>query len=640
MQLFTFGHPCEHQLRRTCIGGVGCPLNGYPDMWCCSYIKGKINFKRERPCEGQRCRWNFTHPTQTHFDAVTVVIHEGRQLAAKVEDSGPAHPHPAVAAGGIIVPGMVVPPPPSNNSTHPAWDMVSVIGTEYAHVGDVVYCGLQMLRNPSAACGRKLGQLFAFGAIKSGDAKAFGQYLKAANRKTNDLMLMGAYDYLCHVAPGRAGRKKQGDATDDLRSDLVEHIQNALTHNGALTDKDDQRTLQFIFIQLLKGFTKNKRKAELLELAIGKFPAAAQKSEAAEAAIAAALANTNGGGGGSTTSTTPPAVTPTLTHTIITSGATSSLAKALAGGKISPATGTVDGSKHAGNQLPPGATLGPPATGTIAASAHFNSAAGTANINTTAEFSEVPKQLSISKRANSTSGPFEDTFSKYRPILLTPISANNNPMNSSSGTPANPADLALLGGLFSLLGTLDGAICGIASTKPPPAQQPTKEQPSPIPPSSTASTPINNTSLAATPIPPTSSLLSSAPQSSGLPNQVTNSSTLHSNAASLSLLPPISRNISTKSFGGGVGDTGGAVGSGVSASASISSPFAQNGFGAAAGAAVFSASFSNNNSMAGPPQHQLQQPAPVHAALGPSPISESPDRRAWGPIGRGGGSRT
>eukprot|EP00758_Cryptobia_borreli_P008102 Tbor_TRINITY_DN5356_c5_g7::TRINITY_DN5356_c5_g7_i1::g.4304::m.4304 len=87
MQLFEFGHPCEHQLRRTCIGGISCPLNGYPDMWCCSYIKGKINFKRDRPCEGQRCRWNFTHPIQSHFETVTNIINDGRELAGRVDDA-------------------------------------------------------------------------------------------------------------------------------------------------------------------------------------------------------------------------------------------------------------------------------------------------------------------------------------------------------------------------------------------------------------------------------------------------------------------------------------------------------------------------------------------------------------------------
>ena len=265
MQTFTFGHPCEHQLRRTCIGGVSCPLNGYPDMWCCSFIKGKINFKRDRPCEGQRCRWNFTHPTQNHFDTVNTILKDSRVLASKLEDA-------TVEIGSLSF----------NLEAHPA---------------DLAYCAIQMMKipNPLPSTNRKVGHLVVCAVIKANDAKVFGALMRVC-KKPLDYALIGAFDHVNLVSPARGTKKRKDDVGDEIRSELVDLMFGALattttaagatasigtTAPAVLVDREEQRSLQIAFIRALRTptFLKNKKKQEMLDAALAKFPVAASKVE-------------------------------------------------------------------------------------------------------------------------------------------------------------------------------------------------------------------------------------------------------------------------------------------------------------------------------------------------------------------------
>lgn len=262
MQLFSFGHPCEHQLRRTCIGGSSCPLHGYPDSWCCSYVKGKINFKRDKPCEGPRCRWGFTHPTQAQFDAVTQVIAEGKAIGANLDESGPN-------------------------------DLLT-FQIDSSHVVDTVQCALHVMKHPPSSCGKKIGQLLAYAAIKAQEVKVFTQLLKTM-KKPIDAYLLGAMEYLSNLlkagATSAVKKGKKDDALiEDLRSDIVDVMSAALSQGGQLVIRDDQRELQQVYISALKSFVKNRKKLEMLELAQAKFklsagalPLAAQASAAAPA---------------------------------------------------------------------------------------------------------------------------------------------------------------------------------------------------------------------------------------------------------------------------------------------------------------------------------------------------------------------
>jgi hypothetical protein len=242
MQLFSFGHPCEHQLRRTCIGGSSCPLHGYPDSWCCSYVKGKINFKRDKPCEGPRCRWGFTHPTQAQFDAVTLVIAEGKAIGANLDESGPN-------------------------------DLLT-FQIDSTHVVDTVQCALHVMKHPPSSCGKKIGQLLAYAAIKAQEVKVFTQLLKTM-KKPIDAYLLGAMEHLSNLlkvgTPVVKKGKKDDALIEDLRSDIVDVMSAALSQGGQLVIRDDQRELQQVYISALKSFVKNRKKLEMLELAQAKF---------------------------------------------------------------------------------------------------------------------------------------------------------------------------------------------------------------------------------------------------------------------------------------------------------------------------------------------------------------------------------
>jgi len=255
----TFGHPCEHQLRRTCIGGCSCPLNGYPDTWCCSFVKGKINFKRDKPCEGPRCRWGFVHPTSQQFDLVTQVLAEGRVIGSTLDEAAAA-----AATSGTA-----------------ATDIVSFT-VDNAQIVDTALCALQMMRTPASHCARYVGQLLAFAALKCQDAKVFTQLLKTM-KKPIDSYLLGGYEFLLSLhpvgataaAPGGKGARRQtgkkDDVSEELRSDMVDVMGSALSQNGQLVDRDDQRHLQGVFIGALRTYPKNKKRAELLEIAVAKF---------------------------------------------------------------------------------------------------------------------------------------------------------------------------------------------------------------------------------------------------------------------------------------------------------------------------------------------------------------------------------
>ncbi|RNF02527.1 hypothetical protein TraAM80_06352 [Trypanosoma rangeli] len=290
LQLFSFGHPCEHQLRRQCIGGDNCPLNGYPDAWCCSFIKGKINFKRDKPCEGPRCRWGFAHPSQSQFDAVTQVLNESRPIAAKLDDAD---------------------------------DKEQItFNIENSYLVDTVQCALHMMRHPPISRATRVGQLLAYAALRAADPKVFMQLLKTL-KKPVDGYLLGAYDYLTSGnlptaaavatvtstntnAQGKAAGKKghsdkKEDVSEELRNDMVDLMNAALSSGGQLVNREDQHTLQAVFIQALRSYPKsNKKRQEMLELAVAKFgsrpvakSAPATTTAAGQVAAAANTPNTN-----------------------------------------------------------------------------------------------------------------------------------------------------------------------------------------------------------------------------------------------------------------------------------------------------------------------------------------------------------
>jgi hypothetical protein len=251
MQLFTFGHPCEHQLRRVCIGGTSCPLNGYPDHWCCSFVKGRINFKRDKPCEGNRCRWGFAHPPTSSFDAVTLVLQEGRACAAKMEEG---YGSGAIHGGPYTI-------------TSP-------------HAADVAHCALNMLRVPPMRVAPRVGGLLAFAAVRAGDAKVFTQLLKTVKKPVDDY-LIGAHEYIVATTKEGKGKLSKADAAvlDDLRNDVLGIMAPALSHQGELIVRTEQLPLQTYYLAALKSATRNKKKnAEALEVATATFPAAAARA--------------------------------------------------------------------------------------------------------------------------------------------------------------------------------------------------------------------------------------------------------------------------------------------------------------------------------------------------------------------------
>lgn len=245
--LFAFGHPCEFQLKRACIGGTHCPLNGFPDNWCCSFVKGRINFKRDKPCEGARCRWGFEHPTTANFDAVNTVLTDARTLAQKLDD----------AAGTP--------------------DDIIQFKFSSAHYADTVHCTLQFLHTTPSVIGHKLGQLMACAALRSHDAAIFTRLLKTV-KKPVDPYVLGAYEYVVHhieqlKVKAAAGKRIKGeDVAEELRSDVVDVMNSALSQGGVLVDRVDQQDLQSVFVSALRTFpAKNRRKREMLEAALAKF---------------------------------------------------------------------------------------------------------------------------------------------------------------------------------------------------------------------------------------------------------------------------------------------------------------------------------------------------------------------------------
>lgn len=255
MQLFSFGHPCEHQLRRACIGGSSCPLHGYPDLWCCSYIKGKINFKRDKPCEGAKCRWGFTHPSSSDLEDVTKVLNEARVIASKIDEADDD-------------------------------DLLS-FQIDSPYIADTVQCSIYMIRHSPSTCGRRLGQLLAYAAVKAGDPKMFMQLLKTM-KKPVDSYILGGYMFLTRgnppqpntIAPTGKGSKKnpppsavkREDIVEELRNDTVDLMNAALSQGGQLVDRDDQHVLQATFIQALRQYKKsNKKRQAMLEAALSKF---------------------------------------------------------------------------------------------------------------------------------------------------------------------------------------------------------------------------------------------------------------------------------------------------------------------------------------------------------------------------------
>ncbi|TPP52452.1 hypothetical protein CGC21_10215 [Leishmania donovani] len=351
MQLFSFGHPCEHQLHRACIGGLNCPLNGYPDTWCCSFIKGKINFKRDRPCEGPRCHWDYVHPSQSQFDEVTQVLEQSRPIAAKLDEASDT-------------------------------DLLS-FNISNPHIIDTVQCALHMMRHPPSVCARRVGQLLAYAALLAGDQDVFVQLLKTM-KKPVDGYILGAYAFLRQGKAGHVGsagkggsgngsgvkkqnKKKDGkeDITATLANIMVELMNAALSLGGQLVDREDQHVLQAMLIQALSTYPKSdKRHQEMLEKAVAKFghrrledeeEAAAVKREAAkkETATTASMATSVAA---PTVAATPlttrqePTETPAPTAVTATASA-GSAASAIAAinESVDPATGAAaaDGSMRA-----------------------------------------------------------------------------------------------------------------------------------------------------------------------------------------------------------------------------------------------------------------------------------------------------
>ena len=195
MHKFEFGHPCEHQLHRTCIGGQGCPLNGYPKEWCCSFIKGKINFKRDKPCEGNRCRWNYFHPPAADFEAVTGLIAEARAIAVQIDTNE------------TNLESYLVPLPkeiPSPEKRTPS----SVFVSPTAHAVDVLHAAAQYSRH----LGRSphpfhFGRLVAHIALRLSSADVVAQLGRLMLKHSNGgEMACGLVDHvLMSAANGQGG---------------------------------------------------------------------------------------------------------------------------------------------------------------------------------------------------------------------------------------------------------------------------------------------------------------------------------------------------------------------------------------------------------------------------------------------------
>ena len=189
---------------------------------------------------------------------MTLIIAEGRTIAAKLDDSGP--------------------------------NELLTFHVDNPNTVDTIQCAMHMMRTPPSSCGRKVGQLLAYAAIKTQDSKVFTQLLKTM-KKPIDAYLLGAFEYITTgpssssgAASGPAGGKvaaasagaggkksKKDDVLEELRSDIVDVMSSALSQNGQLVVRDDQHLLQAVYINALKTFPKNKKKLEMLENALAKF---------------------------------------------------------------------------------------------------------------------------------------------------------------------------------------------------------------------------------------------------------------------------------------------------------------------------------------------------------------------------------
>ena len=226
MHKFEFGHPCEHQLHRTCIGGQGCPLNGYPKEWCCSFIKGKINFKRDKPCEGNRCRWNYTHPSAADFEVVTGLIAEARAIASRIDATEAAvesYPVPA------------------------------------AHAVDVLHAAVQYSRH----LGRSphpfhFGRLVAHIALRLSSADVVAQLGRLMLKHPNgEEMACGLVDHvLANPVPFR-----------DTRHETVRIVVSLLGNGTCMVDRAHQGAVQTAYVRCVAAHLRGKKRLEALDQA-------------------------------------------------------------------------------------------------------------------------------------------------------------------------------------------------------------------------------------------------------------------------------------------------------------------------------------------------------------------------------------
>ncbi|KAG5486173.1 hypothetical protein LSCM1_07292 [Leishmania martiniquensis] len=359
MQLFSFGHPCEHQLHRACIGGLNCPLNGYPDTWCCSFIKGKINFKRDRPCEGPRCFWDYVHPSQSQFDEVTQVLEQSRPIAAKLDESSDT-------------------------------DLLS-FHISNPHIIDTVQCALHMMRQPPSVCARRVGQLLAYAAVLAGDQDVFVQLLKTM-KKPVDGYILGAYAFLTQSKGGIAGgagrggsgakrSNKRKDGKEDIAATLanimVELMNAALSLGGQLVDREDQHVLQAMLIKALSAYPKSDRRhQDMLERAVAKFGHRRLEDEE-EAAAERETAKREAASAASTAAAAAPPPTATTKQDAAGSCA------------ATPVTATA-GAGSAASAVAAGSSSAEPATREEATAAAVSRGPATATVTATADATAVP----------------------------------------------------------------------------------------------------------------------------------------------------------------------------------------------------------------------------------------------------------
>lgn len=192
------------------------------------------------------------------------------------------------------------------------------------------------MKHPPSTCAKRVGQLLAYAAVKMREPKVFMQLLKTM-KKPVDGYILGAYFYLTNgnnhinsplltsaanttsttaaggaaasssnthasnAASGSANNtntsttksnKKQqhgnaankdrkDDVTEDLKNDMVDLMNAALSQGGHLVDREDQHHLQTVFLQALKHYPKsNRKRTEMYEAAMAKFGTKSTRSSA------------------------------------------------------------------------------------------------------------------------------------------------------------------------------------------------------------------------------------------------------------------------------------------------------------------------------------------------------------------------